>query len=91
MLYKLIKKFLGAYVPLTKEGNIIVDGVLASCYGSYDHDLIHLSVTPLRWFTREVEWMFGGYEQNGFSVFINIADSLASVISPSLYVYLKSY
>ena len=29
---------IGANVPLTKEGNIMVDGVLASCYPSADHD-----------------------------------------------------
>ena len=33
---------LGAYVPLTEDGNILVDGVLASCYASFDHGLAHL-------------------------------------------------
>ena len=30
------------------EGNIIVDGVLASCYASVDHDLGHIAMVPMR-------------------------------------------
>lgn len=40
----------GAYVPLTSEGTIVVDGVLASCYASFDHDWSHALSSPLRWF-----------------------------------------
>ena len=32
------KYFLGVFVPVTMEGNIMVDGVLAFCYASADHD-----------------------------------------------------
>ena len=39
--------FLGAFVPLTMKGNIVVDGVLASCYASFDHDLAHFVMTPM--------------------------------------------
>ena len=28
----------GAYVPLTMEGKIVVEGVLASCYASIHHE-----------------------------------------------------
>ena len=41
----------GAFVPLTKNGNIMVDGVLASCYASFDHDLAHFGMRPLQWFS----------------------------------------
>ena len=41
---------LGAYDPMTLEGNIVVDGVLASCYASFDHDLVHLVTSPMRWY-----------------------------------------
>ena len=41
------------------EGNIVVDGVLASCYGIFDHDLGHIAMTPMRWFPRMMNWMFG--------------------------------
>ena len=49
----------GAYIPITMEGNIVVDGVLASCYASVPHDLGHLGMMPIRWFPRAVEWLFG--------------------------------
>ena len=39
--------FLGAYVPLTADGNIVVDQILASCYASFDHDLAHLMMMPM--------------------------------------------
>ena len=26
---------------MKNEGNVVVDGVLAFCYGSFDHDLVH--------------------------------------------------
>jgi len=40
----------GAFVPLTAEGTIVVDGVLASCYASFDHDWAHALTAPIRWF-----------------------------------------
>ena len=42
---------LGTYVPLTEEGNIVVDGVLASCYASFDHDLAHITMAPIQLFS----------------------------------------
>ena len=51
--------FLGVYVPLTVEGTIVVDGVLASCYPSVDHDVFHFAMTPIRWFPQMIEWLFG--------------------------------
>ena len=45
----------GAYVPLVNEGNIVVDGVLASCYGSFNHDVAHIIMAPMRWFPGTME------------------------------------
>ena len=50
------------YVPMTQEGNIIVDGILASCYASSHHDLAHIVITPLRWFPKITEWIFGVHD-----------------------------
>ena len=51
--------FLGIYAPVTKEGNIVVDGVLASCYGYFDHDLVHILIKSIQWFPEIMEWIFG--------------------------------
>ena len=40
----------GVYSPLTSQGNIIVDGVLASCYSDFDsHAIQHVAWAPFRW------------------------------------------
>ena len=56
--------FLGAYVPLTTQGNIMADGVLTSCYASYNNDLAHIPMVPAQWFPDIVEQIFG--ERKGF-------------------------
>ena len=45
------------------EGNIVVDGVLASCYAFSDHDLAHLGMTPMRWFPGMMNWIFGSTKE----------------------------
>lgn len=50
----------GIYAPLTREGNIIVNSVVASCYAVInDHDMAHMSFAPVRWFSYLKEWLFG--------------------------------
>ena len=44
---------------MTKEGNILVDGVLASCYATCNHDLAHAVVTPILWFPEMTALIFG--------------------------------
>lgn len=41
---------IGAYVPLTKEGTLVVDGTFVSCYASYRHSLAHVFMAPVRSF-----------------------------------------
>ena len=65
---------LGAYVPVTMEGNIIVDRVLASCYASSDHHLAHLVMAPIRWFPEMIQWVFG--EDDGSTAYVNILKGL---------------
>ena len=71
----------GAYTPLTREGNIIVDEVLASCYASpVDHDLAHFVTAPIRWFPDIIQMIFG--EDEGFSAFMRINEELGIWILP---------
>lgn len=37
------------YAPLTFEGTIVVNDIVASCYATYDHSTMHVITTPLRW------------------------------------------
>ena len=81
----ILRIFLGAYTPLTLEGNIVVDGVLASCYTSVNHDLGHLATAPIRWFPRMMEWVVG--ECNGLTIFANIAEEIGIWIVPPTALY----
>ena len=42
----------GFWAPLTMEGTLLVDGLLASCYASFPHDLVDLALAPVKMFPR---------------------------------------
>ena len=63
------------------EGNIVVDGVLTSCYPTVHHDLAHIVMTPMRWFPDMAEWLFG--DDKGWQAYVNIAETLGNWILPS--------
>ena len=42
----------GTWAPLTTEGTLLVDGLLASCYASFPHDLVDLALAPVKMFPR---------------------------------------
>ena len=58
------------------EGNIFVDGILASCYASCHHDLVHIVTAPIQWFPEPIEWMFG--DDNEFLAYVNILNDLGN-------------
>ena len=70
----------GAYVPLTMEGSILVDGILASCYPSVGHDLAHIGMTPMRWFPWMIEQIYG--ESSGSPGYVEIALQWARWVLP---------
>ena len=72
--------FPGAYVPLTVEGNIVVDGVLASCYPSTYHDLAHIVMAPVQWFPNIIDWIIG--EKDGFPIFVTITEDVGRWVLP---------
>ena len=63
------------------EGNIVVDGVLASCCPSVDHDLSHIGMTPMRWFPEMTSWIFG--EDDGVQAITNIAENIGRWVLPT--------
>ena len=71
---------LGAYVPLTMEGSILVDGILASCYPSVRHDLAHIGMTPMRWFPWMIEQIYG--EGSGSTGYVEVALQWARWVLP---------
>ena len=77
--------FLGAYVPLTTEGNIMVNGVLASCYPAADHDLAYFTMKPIQWFPDTIEWIFG--EENGFQCYVRIVEEFGRWLLPYDFMY----
>jgi hypothetical protein len=47
----------GIYSPLTTQGNIIVDDIVASCYADFDsHEIQHLMFAPFRWWHNTLEF-----------------------------------
>ena len=48
----------GVYSPLTYQGNLIVDNILASCYSDFDsHELQHFAFSPFRLMHRIMEFL----------------------------------
>ena len=62
------------------EGNIVVDGVVASCYASGHHDLGQIVMTPFLWFPWAIDWIFG--EEKGFSVYAKTSEELGRLLMP---------
>ena len=58
----------------------MVDGVLASCYPSAHHDLAHIGMTPIRWFLKIFEWIFG--DENGFQGYVRMCEELGMWVIP---------
>ena len=58
----------------------MVDGVLASCYASFDHDLAHLTMTPVQWFPDIIGWIFG--EEKESLAYVDIAKELGRWLLP---------
>ena len=72
-------------MALTTEGNIIVDGVLASCYASTDHDLAYFAMTPIKWFPEIIEWIFGN--ENGLQGYVKIVKEFGGWVQPFGFIY----
>ena len=58
----------------------MVNGVLASCYAFFDHDIAHIGMTPMQWIPDIVEWFFGG--DGGIPIFVMISKEVSRWILP---------
>ena len=63
------------------EGSIITDEVLASCDAFADHDLAHISITPMMWIPTINNLVLG--DDSGIPVYIKIAEQMGNVMLPS--------
>ena len=70
------------------EGNIVVDGVLASCYDSFDHDLAHIVLTPMQWLPDIMGWIFG--KEKGSSSYVEIVKDFGKWMVPFNHFYKSS-
>ena len=70
------------------EGNIIVDGVLASCYAFPDHYLAHIAMTLIIWFPGIFEIILG--KNIGSSEFINMVQDFGKWLLPFGFTYDRS-
>ena len=68
------------------DGNIIVDGVLASCYAFLRHDLADIAMTTMKYYPEAIGWLFG--EENEFKNYVKIAlDIGIRILLPYIYQY----
>ena len=67
------------------EGNIVVDGVLASCYGNFHHDVAHITMFPIQLFPEMTQWMFG--EEDESAIFFNIMNNIGTWLVPSQHSF----
>ena len=64
------------------QGNIIVDGVVASCYASVHQDIAHIVMTPIRKYPWIMEWIFG--VDDGFQIYMMTLQVFGNVIPASV-------
>ena len=70
----------GAFTPVTMEGNIVVDGVLASCYASVPHDLAQIAMIPMKWFPSVLDWVLGNDKE--IPAYVNILTGIGNYAIP---------
>ena len=77
---KWIKLTIGAYTPLTKEGNVMVNRIMVSCYAVSNHNLAHLMLAPMQWYPDIMVWIFGIEKES--PGYISILTDLGGLMLP---------
>ena len=60
----------------------MVDGVLASCYPSGDHDLSQIGMSPIKWFPNFTKWIFG--DDKNLQVYVGLSTDLGRWVLPHM-------
>ena len=58
----------------------MVDGVLASCYADFHHDLAHITMTPMQKFPSVMECIFG--DDAGYPAYVSTWRQLGMMLLP---------
>ena len=56
-----------------------MDGVLASCYASFDHDIQHIVLQPLLWFPSLMDLLLG--EEESLNSYVTILEHVGEMMS----------
>ena len=56
-----------------------MDGVLASCYASFNHDTQHIVMKPLLWFPSMMDMLLG--EEKSIHSYVTILQHVSGVMS----------
>ena len=72
--------------PITMSGMIRVNGVVASCYAYGTHDVMHLTLTPLRFLYRVSPQLATSIEHGGATLELHLIQSVA----PALEQYMDA-
>ena len=66
---------IGAFTPVTMNGNIVVDDILASCYAFSEHNLANIVMTPMQWYPEIIDWIIGkDKESSGYVILLSDID-----------------
>ena len=77
------------YAPLTLQGNLVVDDVLASCYAVMNnHAMAHLSFSPFRWWYHIKTYL--PYSGNGLKMGNDLNDDGIHWYANDLYSLVKT-
>jgi hypothetical protein len=80
----------GYVAPLTGEGTLIVNQVVASCYASIkSHHLAHAALAPMRWWYQWTGVTKAHHELEGMHWFPNMLFQWTQLLAPSFFQQMK--